>query len=80
MNELKMCNCHAEALVGHAKSEIVICLVILLKYSVHLIFNPSPLKHNTEMIGGKIYIYIYIYKNKNKKETSHKFICSNDLQ
>lgn len=76
MNELKMCNCHAEALVGHAKSEIVICLVILLKYSVHLIFNPSPLKHNTEMIGGKIYIYI----NKNKKETSHKFICSNDLQ
>ena len=78
MNELKMCNCHAEALVGHAKSEIVICLVILLKYSVHLIFNPSPLKHNTEMIGGKIYIYIYI--NKNKKETSHKFICSNDLQ
>ena len=78
MNELKMCNCHAEALVGHAKSEIVICLVILLKYSVHLIFNPSPLKHNTEMICGKI--YIYIYKNKNKKETSHKFICSNDLQ
>jgi len=53
MNELKMCNCHVEALVGHAKSEIVICLVILLKYSVHLIFNPSPLKHNTEMIDGK---------------------------
>ena len=82
MNELKMCNCHAEALVGHAKSEIVICLVILLKYSVHLIFNPSPLKHNTEMIGGKIYIYIYIkikIKIKRRHPTSSfvQMTCNN---
>lgn len=76
MNELKMCNRHAEALVGHAKSERVKCLVILLKSSVHLVFNPTPLKHNTEMIDGKNKIKIKI-KRRHPTSSFVQMTCNN---